>query len=449
MNLLESVFVALKTINYYLSYPALIIFLGTAIILTLKMRFIQFWAFPRFLRLIRSGITKQKTHTKAKTISSVRALFSAMATTIGMGNIVGPSIAISLGGPGALFWLLVYIFFGSVTKFAEATFSVYSRTITKSGDIIGGPTQYLKMISPRLAAWYGILTLFLFTGWSGLQVNTLASIWAQEGIPHWFTGVLAATILLVVVLGGVQRIGFVASRIVPLKFLLYVAFALLILAQNPPAIIEAIKLVFASIITPAAAAGGFAGATIFATLREGIYKSIFITESGIGTSSIAHALADVEHPTDQGILAMYAGIADMFLCILSGLLTLVTGVWTSGKLNNTLTYEAFKMHAPIMGKYVLVISILLFVVTALIGNTYNGSQSFAATVKYKFVTWYYFVAAFVAFLGALANVPLLWQIMDVILTIVAIPNLIGVLLLAYYYPHILDVTKNTHKKTVY
>jgi alanine or glycine:cation symporter, AGCS family len=424
-------------INAYLSYPSLIIFLGTAIILTIKNRFLQIRGFPRFVRLVSHGIRKQKFASKAKTLSSIQALFSAMATTIGMGNIVGPSVAISVGGPGALFWLLIYIILGSATKFTEVTFSVYTRTVTTNGDIIGGPTQYLKLISHKLALWYAILTIFLFTGWSALQVNTLASIWAQEGIPHWITGLIASLILLLVVFGGVKRIGFFASRIVPLKFVLYILFAILILIKNSQAVGFALKLIITSVFTPIAALGGFAGATIFAAMREGIYKSIFITEAGIGTSSISHALANVERPSDQGILAMFSGLADMFLCTLSGLLTLVTGVWTSGKLNNTLTYEAFKINAPAGGRIVLIVSILLFVITALIGNTYNGSQSFASLTKYKYVNWYYFIAAIIAFLGALANVPLLWQIMDILLAIVAIPHLVGLVLLAFKFPHIL------------
>jgi alanine or glycine:cation symporter, AGCS family len=425
----------ISLINNLLSYPSLIVFLGTALILTIKNGFLQFRGFPYFWRLITQGVREQ--HTKAKTINPFHALFTAMATTIGMGNIVGPSFAISVGGPGALFWLLIYIILGSATKFTEVTFAVATRTTTATNDIIGGPTQYLKLLSPKLAAAYGLLTIFLFTGWSSLQVNTLACIWQQEGIPVWFSGALAATILLLVVFGGVKRIGYFASRIVPLKFILYISFSLLILGKDLPAVWAAIKLVFASIVNPVAAVGGFAGATIFAAMREGIYKSIFITESGIGTSSISHALSDVKKPVDQGILAMFSGIADLFLCTLSGLLTLVTGVWMSGKLNNTLTYEAFKLHAPFVGRYALVISILLFVITALIGNTYNGSQSFAAFTKHKYVNWYFVIAALIAFLGAFAHMPILWQFMDVLLAIVAIPHLIALLILAFKYPHIL------------
>lgn len=437
MNIFDTCTTLIALLNSYLSLPALLLFLGTGIILTFKTGFAQIRAFPRFVYLLTHGLGKSKLH--AKTINPFHALFSAMATTIGMGNIVGPSMAISIGGPGALFWLILYIFFGSVTKFTEVTFAVYARTTTGGGNILGGPSQYLKMVAPWLGTWYAALTIFLFTGWSSVQVNTLSCIWAQEGISPWISGALAVILLLVVVLGGVQRIGYVASRIVPLKFLLYVGFVLLILAQSPAAVLSALKMVLHCAFTPQAACGAITGITLFTVMREGIYKSIFITEAGVGTSSIAHSLADVDKPTDQGILALFSGIADMFLCLLSGLLTLVTGVWTTGALNNTLIYQAFKLHSPVAGgQFVLLLSILLFVLTALIGNTYNGSQSFAVFAPYKYVKYYYIVSALVAFSGAFVAVPFIWNIMDILLVSVAIPNLLGVLILAFKHPHILQ-----------
>lgn len=436
MNFFISCYQTLFALNDYLALPTLVLFLGTGIFLTLKTGFVQIRAFPRFLHLIKDGV--QKGHTGARTINAFHALFSAMATTIGMGNIVGPSMAISIGGPGALFWLLVYILFGSVTKFTEVSFAVYSRTTGPRGDIIGGPSQYLSMVRPGLGFFYALLTIFLFTGWSSIQVNTLSCIWAQEGVPAVVTGLIAVLILLIVVLGGVQRIGFFASRIVPLKFILYVTFALIILLQNLPLLLVAIKSVFICAFSPQAACGGLTGITFFTALRAGIYKSIFITEAGVGTSSIPHALADVDRPTDQGILALYSGIADMFLCSLSGLLTLVTGVWLTGKLSNTLIYEAFKMHSPVAGgQYILMVSILLFVITALIGNTYNASQSFAACVGYKWVKPFYIAAALVAFSGAFMAVPVIWNIMDIMLTLVAVPNLLGLIYLAVKYPNVI------------
>ena len=442
MNIFATCYDAVFVLNEYLAIPTMVLFLSTGIILTIKTRFIQFRAWPRFWHLLTGGV--KKGHTGAHTISSVRALFSAMATTLGMGNIVGPSMAISIGGPGALFWILLYICFGAVTKYTEVSYAVYSRTTSPKGDIIGGPTQYLKMVRPWLGPWYAALTLLLFTCWSSVQVNTLSCMWAQEGVPPMITGLIAVTILLAVVLGGVDRIGFFASRIVPLKFFLYVGFALLILAKDPFAVWVAIKQVFSCAFSSGAACGGVVGITVFTAMREGIYKSIFITESGLGTASIPHALANVEYPTDQGILALYSGIADMLLCTISGLLTLVTGVWLlTGKLNNTLIFEAFKIHSPVGGaQYALMFAVLLFVITALIGNTYNGSQSFASFTNYKYVNIYYFIAAAIAFSGCLVEVPFIWNLMDIILVMVAIPNLLGLLYIAFTYPDVMKFERS-------
>ena len=436
MDILLNFYTFLFAANAYLALPSMLLFFGTALFLTVKTGFPQIRAFPRFIQLLKGGV--QRGDTSARTISPFHALFSAMSTTIGMGNVVGPSMAIGLGGPGALFWLLLYIVFGSVTKFTEVSFAVYSRKTSARGDIIGGPTQYLSMVSPGLGKWYALLTIFLFIGWSGIQVNTLASIWAQEGVPLWVSGLVAVVILLVVVLGGVQRIGYFASRTVPLKFFTYFFFAVLILLQDIPALWAALRSVFSCAFSVHAGCGGLTGITLFTVMREGIYKSIFITEAGLGTASIPHALANVEHPTDQGILALYSGVADILLCLLSGLLTLVTGVWLSGKLSNTLIYEAFKMHSPIAGgQYVLMFSILLFVITALIGNTYNGSISFASFTNYRYIKTFYLIAAGIAFFGAFLAVPVIWSIMDIMLTLVAIPNLIGIIYLAIKYPDII------------
>ena len=428
-------------LNAVLSIPSTVLFLLIGIILTVKTRCIQLRALPYFMHFIKKATISRNTQSsRVQTISSTRALFTAMATTIGMGNVVGPSLAIMVGGPGALFWLLVYPFFGAVTKFVEVTFGLYTRQTAADGAVLGGPAYYLRLVHPWLGVWYGFITIFLFTGWSALQSNTLASVLMHEGVPQWATGIGAALILFIVVYGGAKRIGAVTSKLVPLMFILYVSFSILILAKDITALLQALKLVSMCILAPAAPLGGFLGATIFQSMRSGIYRSVFITEAGLGTSAIAHSLADVQRPQDQGILAMFSVGADMILCLLSGLVTLVTGVWTKGgALDNTLIYQAFKLHAPVMGRLVLVVSIFLFVITTIIGNTFNGSQSFASFTKHKFVKVYIVIATLITFLGALAQVPLIWAIMDLFLALVAIPNLIGLLILAFKYPKILQM----------
>jgi alanine or glycine:cation symporter, AGCS family len=426
----------------FLATPATILFFGVAVILTFKTRFMQLRGFPRFISLITSGISRKRKygeHGEVRTINPFHALFTAMSTAIGMGSVVGPSVAIMLGGPGALFWLLLYIVLGSVTKFTEAAFALATRIQLPDGKIVGGPMQYLKKVSPFLAIWYAAAMSVLLAGWTGLQSNTLANIFALEGFPEWSVGFSLAALVLVVLNGGAKRVGALASKLVPFMFCLYVFFALFILLQDIPGIMSAIRLVAASIFSPAAAIGGFTGATMFQAIRSGMLKGIFMTESGLGTSSIPHAVADTKKPSDQGILAMYSGFADATLAAISGLLILVTGVWAQGAFRSTLIYEAFKLQAPRMGQYALLVSISLFIFTTALGNSFNGSQAFASLTKDRWIKGYIAFVMCVIITGALMPVPLVWEMMDTVLFFVAIPNLVGILILAFREPEVLKL----------
>ncbi len=426
--------------NQFLAIPSLIVFLGSGIILTLKTRFVQIRAFPRLLTLLKKGVKHHHQAKNEKTINPFQAVFAAMATTIGMGNIVGPSIAIMTGGPGALFWLIAYSFFGSVTKFTEVLFAVNMRARLQDGTIIGGPTQYLKSVSFGLARWYAVLTLFLFAGWSGMQANTLASIFSMESVPRVVTGGVLALFTFTVLIGGIKRIGFLASKLVPLMFVLYIGFALSILLSDIPALLSAIALVFRSAFTYQAAAGGFLGATLLSAVRVGVHRNMHITEAGLGSSSIAHSMTDADKAPDQAILAMFSIICDTTIAFLSGLLVLATGFWlTAGSFSNTLMYEIFKNYSPGLGKWVLFTCITLFVVTTVIGNSFNASQSYASFFKEKGLRWFYALLALVIFAGSLMRVELVWEMMDVIQVLVAIPHIVGLLILAFRNGKILKI----------
>lgn len=420
--------------NDLLSIPSVIIFFGTSLFLTYQTGFIQLRGLPRFVQLIFGGI-KHGADEKG-TINPFHALFAAMATTIGMGNVVTPSLAIMVGGPGALFWLLFYMFFGSVTKFTEVTFALETRKELSDGFIMGGPIQYLRSVSNWLANWYGYIIVVVVISWSGAQANTLANILALEGVAHWKVGLGLAAFVLVALQGGAHRVGQLASKLVPVMFVLYVFFAFSILLKNPAGLISALKQIFYHAFTPAAAVGGFFGASVFRALREGMFRGIFITEAGLGTSSIPHALADTKNPTDQGVLAMGSMMADAFLSLLSGLLVVITGVWSIGSFRSTLTYEVFKLNSPGLGQYVLLFSVMLFVLTTVMGNSFNGVQSFGILVKDDRRWMRLYIGCTVAFIfaGALIPMRLLWNIMDTLVMMVAIPNLIGLLILAFKKP---------------
>jgi AGCS family alanine or glycine:cation symporter len=416
-----------------LDIPTTTLFFAVSIFLTFKTRFLQIRALPRFISLLKDGMKRTKIENQqgqVHTIDAFHALFTAMATTIGMGNLVGPTVAIFAGGPGALFWLLLYTMLGAVTKFTEVTFALLTRERTADGSIIGGPMQYLKQISNAWSLWYSYIMIVLFVGWSMVQANTLAAIFAQEQIPEWVTGAGLAFLTFIVLIGGAQRVGNIASKLVPIMFVFYIAFAFFILFKDITALKNACWLICNCILKPAAPVGGFLGATICQAISHGVYRGVYITEAGLGTSSIAHAMADTQKPTDQGILAMYSMTADALLSLISGLLVLVTGVWQQGIFRSTLIYEAFKMHAPGIGQLVLIVSISLFVLTTVIGNSFNGRQTAASIFGTRGVQLYMATTIMLIFIGSMLHVVLAWLLMDIVTTLVAVPNLIGISILA-------------------
>jgi AGCS family alanine or glycine:cation symporter len=427
-------------LNSWLEVPATVTFFAVAIILTIKLRFIQLRSFKRFMRLLTRGVaTDQQATYTMQTVSPVQALFMAMATTIGIGNVVSPSLAIIVGGPGAMFWLLAYIIFAMVTKYTEVTFALFTRKRDDNGFVLGGPTQYLRLAHPWIANWYGLVTIFLFASWSGCQSSVLAEILQEESIPTWVTGAGLALLVILVCFGGVKRIGALASKLVPVMFVSYVTFSLLILYNNFGALQAAINLVLQHIFTPAAAIGGFAGASVFQAMKSGAYQAAFITEAGVGTSSIPHSVSDAKRPSDQGILAMYSMLADGMLCMISGMLVLVTGVW-QGKCEMTgrLIYEVFKDFSPAMGKWVLLFSICLFAITTVVGNGFNGAQSFGSFTHHRGVKFYFIFVAGVVFLSTISPVPAVWQVMSLLLILVVLPNLLSLLYLAWKHPKVLE-----------
>ena len=424
-------------IDMVLAMPAVALFFLTGVYLTFKTRFAQLHNFSQFLNLITHKEQIHQSQSNEKSIHPLQALCTAMATTIGMGNVVGPSIAIMIGGPGALFWLVVYSFFGAITKFAETMFSITFRKKLEDGTLLAGPTQYLRHVHPIIGTLYAALTIFLFAGWSGLQTNTLASMCALEGVELYKTGIFCAIVVFIVIIGGITRVGALASRAVPVMFVLYFVGVLTILFKDIGALWQAIQLVFHYAFQPHAAIGGFAGATMFVALKNGVQRNIYITEAGLGTSSIAHGMSDAAVPRNQAILAMYSIIADTFVSCCSGLLVLVTGAWTQGGINNTLVYQLFKSNLPVWGKWIPLCCVVLFAVTTIIGNSFNALQSFSYFARSRGTILFSLFLSAVIFAGSLMYVPLIWKLMDVIMVLVAILHLIGLCILSTKYGYLL------------
>lgn len=415
--------------NGSLALPSTCIFLGIAIIVTIVTQGLQLSGFGRLFHIIRFGLGSEKNDTVA--ISGFHALFTAMATAIGTGSIVAPSLAIVAGGPGALLWLIIYLLFGSILKYVEVVLAMKTRVVAHDRSVIGGPMHYLQLIHPFLAGWYGFLMLLLyFFGWQTVQSNTLAAIFAQESIPPIAVGLVLGLLLYVILRCGVITVGRLASYLVPIMFCLYLFFAILILLKHSDVLFDSLRLV----VMDAFSLHAFGTASwinlIMVSMQAGVYRGIFISEAGLGTSSISHSVSNADRPQDQGLLALYSTIADIILSLVSGLLILVTGVWQGQtSLKATLIYEAFRQEVPGVGQYVLLMSITLFVFTTILGNGFNGMQIYKYFTNARHVHWYIVLVSLVVAFATLLPVATVWKVQDFLLTLAIIPHIFGLLYL--------------------
>lgn len=420
----------LKAIIHAIDIPLAFIFLISGILLSIMTRFPQLRKFKQFLRTINNP----KEHkTSSNTMSPLHALYTAMASSLGMGNILTPPIAIAIGGPGALFWMAIYAFFGSVTKFTEVTFAVKFKRYATDGSIIGGPTAYLYQVHAAIANWYGLLSIVLFSSWSALQSKALSATYAYHGVPEHFTGAALAFFVLFMLTSDTRTIGNFAAKLVPLMYALYLFSSFFILFANVTVLKYALISIFTHAFSPTAAVGGFIGSTALIGLRQGIFKGAFTTEAGVGTAAIAHAYSETKSPTDQGILGMYSIFMNTFLSMISGLVALTTGVWTLGKTSNNLAIYAFNIALPTFGPLAITTTLTMCIIGATLGNSFNGSKSFAFFTNNKWMNVYYFGVALVIFLGSVLDAPMLWDIADLILPLMVLPNLFGLFILTKRY----------------
>lgn len=420
--------ITLKNIIHAIDVPLACIFLGTGILLSILTNFPQLRKIQEFFKILRLKKSQEATQ---NTLSPMHALYTAMSTSLGMGNIISPAVAVALGGPGALFWMAVYALFGSVTKFTEVVFAVKYKRYAKDGTIIGGPTGYLYHIHPFLANWYGVLTIFLFSAWSALQSKTLAVTYAHYGIAEYISGAILAIFVFSMLMSGTKTIGNFASKTVPVLFVFYLCSALIIIFTDISALKTALVAIFSHAFAPAAPVGGFMGASMMVGLRQGIFKGAFTTEAGVGTAAIPHSYSSTDNPVQQGILGMYSIFMNTFLCMISGIVAIVTGVWTSGNTSNDLAFWAFKTAMPHFGAIALTGTVTMCIIGATLGNSFNGSKCFGFFTNNRWMTIYYaFVSVFI-FLGSIVDTPTLWDIADLILPMIVIPNLIGLVFLTF------------------
>ena len=419
--------------------PLLTLLVGTGILLTLRLKLIQFSKLPKAFKLIFKAENEGDGD-----ISSFGALCTALAATVGTGNIIGVATAISAGGPGALFWMWLAAFFGMATKYAEGVLAIKYRQVDQQGNISGGPMYYIvngmgQKFKPLAVffAFSGVLVALLGIG-TFTQVNAISSsIQNTLQIPAQAVGIILAILVAIITFGGITAISKVAEKVVPVMAGTYIIICLFILMVNYQSILPAFELIFKSALTPSAAMGGFAGASVAMAIRNGIARGVFSNESGLGSAPIAAAAAKTEWAAEQGLISMTGTFIDSILiCTLTGLSLMVTGAWTiPGLAGGALTEIAFNSILPTvggipLGSLLLMICLSLFAFTTILGWNYYGDRCCEFLFGVKSIKPYRIVFVVMVGLGAFLQLDAIWLIADIVNGLMALPNLIAIIALS-------------------
>ena len=424
--------------------PLLLLLVGTGIYLTIRLGLLQLARLPKAFQLI---FTKDKGHGD---VSSFAALCTALAATVGTGNIIGVATAIKVGGPGALFWMWMAAFFGMATKYAEGLLAIKYRTKDANGAVAGGPMHYILLGMGEkwrpLAIFFalaGVLVALLGIG-TFTQVNSITeSIQNTAQIDPAITALILSIFVGIAVFGGLKSISKVSTAVVPFMAIVYILGTLTVILFNIEKIPATFALIFTSAFSPAAAVGGFAGASIRMAFQNGVARGVFSNESGLGSAPIAAAAAKTNEPVEQGLISMTGTFIDtLIICTLTGLTILVTGVW-SGDLNGVaLTQSAFSTVFSYFGPALLTIFLVLFAFTTILGWNYYGERCFEFLFGVRFIWLYRVVFVLMVLLGGFIELDMVWIIADIVNALMALPNLIALLVLS---PVVIAETKKYFK----
>ncbi|MFZ5765553.1 MAG: alanine/glycine:cation symporter family protein [Thermodesulfobacteriota bacterium] len=409
--------------------PMLIMLVGTGLYLTILLRGMQFRALPHALRLI----WHKELGTEGD-ISHFAALMTALAATVGIGNIVGVATAISIGGPGAVFWMWMTGLVGMATKYAEAVLAVKYREKGEYG-MRGGPMYYLAKGAdlPRLAWFFAVFTALATFGIGNMtQANAVATIFQSTfSIEPWLTGTVLMLLTGLVILGGIKSIGRFTSFLVPFMIVAYVISALLVLALNAGEIPAALSLIFYHAFNPSAATGGFAGATVAAAMRYGVARGVFSNESGLGSAPIAAAAARTKDPVKQALVSMTQTFIDtLVVCTMTALVILTAPAWLQGVAPGQLTSASFGDTMGQAGVVIIALATALFAYSTLIGWNYYGEKAIEYLAGPRAINPYRVVFVCVVIIGAMMKLEFVWNFSDLMNGMMAIPNIIGLLFLS-------------------
>ena len=425
---------ALNTLGDWVWGPlTLILLVGTGVFYTIRLGGLQFRLLPRALKL---AFSPSKSPQAAGDISPFQALMTALAGTIGTGNIAGVATAVVLGGPGAVFWMWATALVGMATKYAEAYLAVYFRVRDSQGRMSGGPMYYLErgLGLKSLAIAFSICGMLaaLGTGCS-VQSNSVAqAVNNAFGVPGWVTGLVMTVCTGLVLIGGIKRIASVTAVIVPTMALIYLGGGLVIIANHLDLVWPAITQIVSDAFTGQAAAGGAVGVVI----RYGVARGVFSNEAGIGSAPIAAAAARTNEPQEQALVSMIGTFLDtIIVCSVTGIVLVMANQYTAGVSGAALTSNSFEALLPGFGNLVVTIGLIFFAYSTILGWSYYGEKCTAYLFGERAATPYRFVFTGFVMLGTLVSLDLVWAVSDIFNGLMAFPNLIGLLLLSGIVVH--------------
>lgn len=425
---METLDKVLTWLNGYLwGPPMLILLFGTHLFFTFRLRGIQ-----RYTRLaIKLSVTKDEE--AVGDVSQFGALATALAATVGTGNIVGVATAVALGGPGAVLWCWLTGVFGIATKYSEALLAVKYRVKTSDGTMLGGPMYALERgLKMRwLAIFFAIFAAIAAFGIGNtVQANSISTMAkATFHINPWITGIVMTTLVAVVILGGIKSIARFCEALVPFMAVSYILGCLIILSTGYTTIPATIALIGKTAFTGQAAFGGFIGAAFMTAARYGIARGLFSNESGLGSAPIVAAAARTRNPVRQALVSSTGTFWDtVVICAMTGLVLVNTGVWQTGLKGAELTKAAFD-HMPVVGPIVLAVGLLTFVFSTIIGWSYYGERAVEYLFGKQAIFPYRLLWVAAVLVGSVATLPVVWNFADAANAMMAIPNLISLLLL--------------------
>jgi alanine or glycine:cation symporter, AGCS family len=432
----------MQTLDTLISYagdflwgiPGMAMLLLTGLYLTIMLRGLQFWAIWHALYL--ALIVRKDADGADGDINHFQALMTALAATVGTGNIVGVATAILLGGPGALFWMWMTGLVGMATKYAEAVLAVKYRVKGPDGQMSGGPMYYLSrgLGSNWLAKTFALCGGVAAFGIGNMvQSNSVAgAVGAAFGVPAWVTGLLLAVATGAVVIGGIRSIGRITGVLVPFMIVVYMVGAIYILLIHVSEIPQALALVVREAFNPSAVGGGAVGITIWQVMRYGVARGIFSNESGLGSSPIAAAAAVTKHPVTQALVSMTQTFIDtIVVCSMTGLVIILTGFWNSTVDASQVTALAFESVAPGYGSILVSICLSLFAYSTILGWCYYGEKSIGYIGGERIIGPYRVIFVLFVFCGSVLKIDLVWNISDVMNGMMMLPNLVGLIGLAH------------------